>query len=184
MVTVVYIQAPVSRKTSWKNQTPRSAASWITKRLGASFNSKSLLQWTPDRRLDRRLIEKHAFFKEQIDEVTGESFFANEGWTCPNDASGFVYEFSDECAERCNTVQCVEERISLCLTFLFLQKIQKLISILTIPLLTLINNLSTISSKLSSRILLYTYASSQSRSNLASPYSDLRRRDSTPRVAA
>ena len=63
-------------------------------------------------------------------------------------------------------------------------KIQKLISILTIPLLTLINNLSTISSKLSSRILLYTYASSQSRSNLASPYSDLRRRDSTPRVAA
>ena len=68
---------------------------------------RRLLQWTPDRRLDVSRIEKHAFFKEQIDEVTGESFFANEGWTCPNDASGFVYEFSDECAERCNTVQCV-----------------------------------------------------------------------------
>ena len=68
---------------------------------------RRLLQWTPDRRLDVSRIEKHAFFKEQIDEVTGESFFANEGWTCPNDASGFVYEFSDECTERCNTVQCV-----------------------------------------------------------------------------
>ena len=68
---------------------------------------RRLLQWTPDRRLAVSRIEKHAFFKEQIDEVTGESFFANEGWTCPNDASGFVYEFSDECTERCNTMQCV-----------------------------------------------------------------------------
>lgn len=68
---------------------------------------RRLLQWTPDRRLDVARIEKHAFFKERIDEVTGESFFANEGWTCPNDASGFVYEFSDECAERCKNAECV-----------------------------------------------------------------------------
>ena len=68
---------------------------------------RRLLQWTPDRRLDVARIEKHAFFKERIDEVTGESFFANEGWTCPNDASSFVYEFSDECAERCKNAECV-----------------------------------------------------------------------------
>ena len=68
---------------------------------------RRLLQWTPDRRLDVARIEKHAFFKERIDEVSGESFFANEGWTCPSDASGFVYEFSDECAERCKSAQCV-----------------------------------------------------------------------------
>lgn len=68
---------------------------------------RRLLQWTPDRRLDVARIEKHAFFKERIDEISGESFFANEGWTCPSDASGFVYEFSDECAERCKSAQCV-----------------------------------------------------------------------------
>ena len=68
---------------------------------------RRLLQWTPDRRLDVARIEKHAFFKERIDEVSGESFFANEGWTCLSDASGFVYEFSDECAERCKSAQCV-----------------------------------------------------------------------------
>ena len=63
---------------------------------------RRLLRWNPDKRLLVSRVEKHAFFKEKIDNITGDKFFANEGWTCSEDASGFVFEFIDECEEECN----------------------------------------------------------------------------------